>query len=388
MVVAFVAAVALVPSVDPASGSELVRVLLNRVGVTSSATLSSPEGLELHTPGSDAPVLVAQPGAEVVVSLAGNKVRVQNRQFDQVLAFSSGRAVTVKGSSASAYRGRLRILPAQDRLLVVNEVGLEAYLMGVVPAEAPPSFHPEALKAQAVAARTFALSKMLRAGDAPFDLDDTTASQSYLGVRVEKPATNAAVRQTANQVLLHDGAPIQALYCTVSGGVTASNEEAFGGLPLPYLRSVRDVNEGGSPYGAWSPHYEWEFVLRAYPGVGAVKRVEVIERTGSGRASTIRVVGEKGTLTVTGSAFRSAVGVNNLKSLLIDSVAETDQGVRVRGRGWGHGVGMCQAGAQARALEGQSYDRILSTYYAGARLTFLPEPAQFVRRLASSGPRR
>lgn len=388
MLAAIAASMALAHAPDLSVRPELIRVLLNRVGVTTAATLSSPEGVELYARGADAPILVAQPGAEVLVSLAGNKVRVQNQQFDQVLALSAGRTLRVKGSSAATYRGRLRILPSQNRLLVVNEVGLEAYLMGVVPAEAPASFHLEALKAQAVAARTFALSKVFHAGDAPFDLDDTTASQSYLGVRAEKAPTNVAVRETANQVLLYDGVPIQALYCTVSGGVTAANEEVFGGAPLPYLRSVPDVDETGSPYAGWSPHYAWEFVLRSYPRVGAVKRVDIVERTPSGRASVVRVVGESGTLTVSGSAFRITVGVNDLKSVLIDSVEAADGGVRIRGRGWGHGVGMCQAGAQARALSGQTYDRILSAYYPGARLTFLPEPGEFARRLASTLARR
>lgn len=386
MVAAVVAmlAVAPLPSRDFAPRPELVRVLLNRIGAVARVVLSSAEGFELFAPGQEAHILVAKPGQEAVVSLEAGKLRVGSKQFDQVLALPLGKTMTVAADKAAQYRGRVRTLVGAGRLMVVNELGLEAYLMGVVPAEAPASFHPEALKAQAVAARTFALAKMQRAGSAPFDLDDTTASQSYLGVAAEKPQTNVAVRETANQVLLHGGEPIQALYCTVSGGVTAANEEAFGGAPLPYLRSVRDADANGSSYGAWSPHHSWEFHVRAYPGVGAVKDVEVLRRTGSGRAAAIRVSGERGTLTVSGPAFRNAVGVNNLKSLLIDTIEATGQGVRIRGRGWGHGVGMCQAGAQGRALSGQTHDGILATYYPGARLTFLPEPVLFARGLLSS----
>lgn len=387
MVTAIAACLVLGPTTEASARPELIRVLLNRIGATATLTLSSQDGLELYALGSERSILEAEPGVKVTVTCVKGRIEIRNQQFDQVLVLSKGRTFTVVGSAIGVYRGRLRILPEGERLLAINEVGLEAYLMGVVPAEVPPSFHPEALKAQAVAARTFALSRILRAADSPYDLDDTTSSQSYLGFRSEKPQTNEAIRLTANQVLLYGGEPVQALYCTTSGGVTAANEEAFGGLPLPYLRSVLDVDRSGAPYGAWSPQYRWEFVLRSYPGVGIVKSVEVLERTPSGRAASIRVVGERGTLTVRGPAFRNAVGVNHLKSLLFESIEATGEGVRIRGRGWGHGVGMCQAGAQGRALSGQTYDRILSAYYPGVSLTFLAEPVLYVRELSSSALR-
>lgn len=367
---------------------ELVRVLLNGIGATTKVTLSSDAGLELFSAADRQPVAVLKAGDSVTISLEGNKIRVGSREFDEVLALSSGRTTTVAANAARTYRGRIRLLPAKERLFVVNEVGLEAYLMGVVPAEVPASFHPEALKAQAVAARTFALAKMIRSASDPFDFDDTTASQTYLGANAEKPETNAAIRETANQVLLYDGSPIEALYCTVSGGATASNEEAFGSVPLPYLRSLRDTDGRGTPYGAWSPHYSWEFLLREYPGVGAVKTVEVLSRTGSGRVATVRITGERGAITVSGPVFRSTVGVNKLKSLLIDSLSATEAGVRIQGRGWGHGVGMCQAGAQGRAMSGQTYDLILATYYPGASLMFLPDPVLYARGLATNRARR
>ena len=387
MVAAVVGLLAVAPltAQDPSPQPELIRVLLNRIEATTSVALSSDE---LFAPGEAEPVAVTKPGEQIAVSLEAGMLRIGTGRYNQVWALPLGRNITVSAGARRTYRGRIRLLPGTRRLLVVNEVGLEAYLMGVVPAEMPPSFHPEALKAQAGVARTFAMARILRAAGDVFDLDDTTASQSYLGIGIEAPQTNAAVRETANLALLYGGEPIQALYCTVSGGVTAGNEEAFGGVPLPYLRSVRDADPSGSPYGAWSPNQSWEFLLRAYPGVGAVMRVEVLKRTASGRAAAIRISGERGAVTVSGTSFRNAVGVNSLKSLLIDSVEATEQGVRIRGRGWGHGVGMCQAGAQGRALSGQTYDFILATYYPGASLTFLPEPVLFVRALAPALSRR
>jgi stage II sporulation protein D len=366
---------------------ELLRVLLNGIGTATKITLSADAGVELLSPGMEGPVVATGPGEPVTIRLEGTKLRVGSRQFDQVLALSRARTTTVTADATRTYRGRIRLLPGRQRVVVINEVGLEAYLMGVVPAEVPASFHPEALKAQAVAARTFALAKLLRSAGEAFDLDDTTASQTYLGAGAERPQTNTAIRETSNQVLLVDGSPIEALYCTVSGGFTASNDEAFDSAPLPYLRSVRDTDELGTPFGAWSPHYSWEFLLREYPGVGTVRSVEIVSRTGSGRVANVRITGERGSLMVSGAAFRNAVGVNNLKSLLIDSVVATEKGVRIRGRGWGHGVGMCQAGAQGRALGGQTYDRILATYYSGARLVFVPDPVVYTRGLATKSLR-
>ncbi|RMG25928.1 MAG: SpoIID/LytB domain-containing protein [Armatimonadetes bacterium] len=361
----------------PAEG--LVRVILNRIGGVSSVEIRADEGLDLFLPNASEPAQEVKGGAPVQFRANGDRLEAGSLKAAEVVALPKGRTIEVKGKAQGTYRGRLRLRAEKGVVVVVNELGLEAYLMGVLASEMPPSFAPEALKAQAIAARTYTLSRMAGRAAALYDLDDTTSSQTYLGTAGERPQTNEAVRLTSNLVLLYEGAPIQALYCTVSGGVTAGNEEAFGGTPLPYLRPIQDLDESGSPYGAWSPHFQWEALLTDYPGLGALKRVEILERTPSGRAKRVRLVGAGGSLTVSGTEFRTRVGVNRVRSLLIDEAIPGSQGVLIRGRGWGHGVGLCQAGAQGRALAGQSYQQILEAYYPTAKLTFLPNPVLVAR---------
>jgi stage II sporulation protein D len=349
------------------------------MGGVPSLEIRAEDGLDLYLPGSGEPVAQVPDGRALQVKAIGSRLEAAGVQASELVALPNGRTVEVNGKTKGNYRGRLRLRAQNGAVVVINELGLEAYLMGVLASEMPPSFAPEALKAQAVAARSYTLARMAGRRTAAYDLDDTTASQTYLGVAGERPQTNEAVRLTSNLALLYDGAPIQALYCTVSGGITAGNEEVFGGAPLPYLRPLQDCDPAGNPYGAWSPYYRWELLLTEYGDLGAVRRVEILERSTSGRAQRIRIVAAKGTVTVPGGEFRTRLGVNRLRSLLIDEVENTPSGVRIRGRGWGHGVGLCQAGAQGRALAGQTFEQILSAYYPGAALAFLPNPILVAR---------
>jgi len=134
---------------------------------------------------------------------------------------------------------------AGNRLTAVNIVYIEDYLLSVVPSEMPPSWHIEALKAQAVAARTFAVYRLGRFDARGFDLCDTTASQVYVGVTNEHPSTTQAVQATRGIMIFHNGRPIEAVYSSSSGGVTENSENAWGTV-LPYLRSVPDVHEVGA----------------------------------------------------------------------------------------------------------------------------------------------
>ena len=133
----------------------------------------------------------------------------------------------------------------------MNVVGLEAYLQGVVPREMPSAWPPEALKAQAVAARSYALAT--RAGRRAFDLYADVRSQVYGGVAAEEPATTTAVDATAGQVVLYDGKVATTFFFSTSGGRTASAADAWSGEPVPYLVSVADPYDDASPYHDWGP---------------------------------------------------------------------------------------------------------------------------------------
>ncbi len=150
-----------------------------------------------------------------------------------------------------AYRGRIVVDLVNGRLRAIDVLGLEQYLYGVVPAEMPSTWSPEALKAQAVAARSYALATRQIA--APFDLYGDTRSQVYRGVKAEQPSTNAAVDATAGQVLVYGGAVATTFFSSTSGGRTESASDVWGGRSLPYLVSVADPYDTLSPYHDWGP---------------------------------------------------------------------------------------------------------------------------------------
>ncbi len=150
-----------------------------------------------------------------------------------------------------AYRGQILVDVVDGKLRAINVLPLEQYLYGVVPAEMPSSWLPNALDAQAVAARSYALATRQLA--APFDVYSDTRSQMYLGIGREQPSTTAAVDATARQVLLYKGAVAATFFSSSSGGQTSSNVDAWGGKPLPYLVSVPDPYDVISPFHDWGP---------------------------------------------------------------------------------------------------------------------------------------
>src|SRR5215831_1394127 len=205
------------------------------------------------------------------------------------------------------YRGQMQVDVVSGKLRAINVIGLEQYLYGVVPSEMPFSWAPEALKAQAVVARSYALATR-RSG--AFDLYPDTRSQVYLGIEHEKPSTTSAVDATAGQVVLYQGAVAKTYFFSTSGGRTASAEDIWGEA-VPYLVSVPD------PYDSISPHHSWGPL--AYTGAALAKRLKMkgrvmdvqTELNSSGRVKTLTVVGSQGTLAIPGANVRQRLGVQS-----------------------------------------------------------------------------
>ena len=255
------------------------------------------------------------------------------------------------GSAALAlkhrYRGSIQIDVSAGKLRAINMVGLEQYLYGVVPSEMPYTWAPEALKAQAIAARSYALATR-RTG--AFDLYPDTRSQVYLGIEHEKPSTNAAVNATAGQVVLYDGEVAKTYFFSSSGGRTASAEDVWG-EPVPYLVSVPD------PYDSISPHHDWgPFVFTGAKLAKMLKmKGQVVdlqpELNSSGRIKVLNVIGTKGTLAVPGAVLRTKMGLRSTWfSVGVLSLAAPTQTVVFGGRAKLIGVarGLTQAVLQQR----------------------------------------
>jgi stage II sporulation protein D len=205
------------------------------------------------------------------------------------------------------YRGSIQVDVADGKLRAINYVGLEQYLYGVVPSEMPFSWHPEALKAQAVVARSYALA-VRKTG--AFDLYPDTRSQVYLGIDHERSSTNAAVDATAAKVVLYGGQVARTYFFSTSGGRTASSQDVWG-TAVPYLVSVPDPYDTISPYHDWGPF--------AFTGAKLGKLMKAPGRlvdlqpelNGSGRVTSITAVGTNGSVVVDASKLRRRLGLRS-----------------------------------------------------------------------------
>ncbi|HVM17902.1 MAG TPA: SpoIID/LytB domain-containing protein [Gaiellaceae bacterium] len=240
-------------------------------------------------------------GPKLVVKIRRKPVRLASP-----VRFAGGSApVALDGKP---YRGALVVRSRGGRMSAVNHVSLERYLGGVVPYEMPHSWHPEALKAQAVVARSYALATLKPRK--LFDVFDDQRSQVYGGVRAETPETNRAVGATAGRVLFHGDAIAATFYHSTSGGRTAAIRDVWPKAEaLPYLRAVEDPHDRTSPHHTWGPLTLTRAQLAARLKVPALRRARdvVVTRNGSGRAQQVRVVTPAGTRTVDAADFRVAL---------------------------------------------------------------------------------
>lgn len=291
-----------------------------------------------------------------------------------------GEVLTIRPSGAGElaldgrrYRGALELRHKSGGLTAVNIVPVDDYLRSVVPEEMPTDWPAEALKAQSVAARSFSLASRGRHASEGYDLCTTTHCQLYTGTAAEKTASTAAVRATRGEVLTYGGKPIEALFHTDSGGMTENSEDVWGSH-VPYLRAVRDAQIKTLPWTKTITRADLERKLAAKGhNIGKVRSIALSplaigraakDRTASGRVKTMTVTGTKGTATLSGTTWRSLLG---LKSTLFDAKLTKDV-VTFTGYGSGHGLGISQWGAKRLAETGKSYADILHHYYTGTTL--------------------
>ena len=323
----------------------------------------------------------------------------------------------VRAQGTPSYGGRLEILDTENGLVLVNEIDMEAYLKKVIPSEMPSSYEKEALKAQAVCARTYAFvqSRSNSYSEYGAQIDDSTQFQVYNNVDPDEK-TAQAVQETYGKMLYYNENPITAYYFSTSCGTT-TNASIWDSDPedTPYLRCLSlqtarsrlsfaseeafasFIKKKNFPaYDASYPLYRWNFrtngtiIASHIGGVGKITGVSVTERGPGGVAMKLLVKGSEGETTISGqNAIRSALGDASLTLTLMDgktsdgwsllpsgflAIEETgtdEQGVvqfRVYGGGYGHGVGMSQNGAQGMAKAGMGYEEILKYFYDGVTI--------------------
>jgi stage II sporulation protein D len=253
----------------------------------------------------------------------------------------------------------------------VETVDLEEYVANVVSAEVPSSWPLAALEAQAVAARTFALAQKVAQGPlSRAHLRASVLDQAYAQGRASAQARQAA-RSTHGEVLTYGAAPIAAYFSASCGGRSEAAEDAFRLAPgtTPYLTGAReDDADGGRRWTVRIPLAALSAALRKGGRILAeVSGLSVVDRTASGRAREILVRTSGGSRRLDAAELRQILGYTTLPSLLFEVSVERRSAV-FRGRGSGHGVGLCQWGARARALRGSDYRAILAHYYPGAEI--------------------
>jgi stage II sporulation protein D len=216
------------------------------------------------------------------------------------------------GVRDGAFRGELEFRPSGGKLLVINAVGLDDYVRGVVAGESPPTWPAEALKAQAVAARTYAITSNA-GGTQGFTQWSDTRSQVYRGVAGETPTTDAAVAATSREIVTYLGRPVTTFFFSTSGGRTENVENSFlGATPQPWLKSVEDPYDNASPRHRWGPmrftRKQAQARLRGYVK-GTLRTIKVTRRGVSPRIVSAQVVGSEGTTTISGPTLRTRFGL-------------------------------------------------------------------------------
>lgn len=293
------------------------------------------------------------------------------------------------------YRGRLHVIRDLTGLTLMNRLPLESYLAGVIGGELGPRRTDErqAMLAQAVVSRTFALKNRGRWEQQGFDAWADVRDQVYVGVAGETPAAWEALRATRGEVVRYHAELVEAYYHSTCGGSTAAVEEAFQGAQgRPYLRPVSDASGGGHYYCELSPRFRWReewdgarlrailsrtlpAVMKTAAGLPRVTDIAVTRTTASGRVGELRIEFQHADIRVAGTDVRAVLRPQSdqlLGSTAFQLAVTRDGGevshVVATGTGWGHGVGFCQWGAVGRARAGQDYRTIVTTYYPGTNV--------------------
>jgi len=274
----------------------------------------------------------------------------------------------------SRFRGSMDLLVSQPgrQLYAINRLEIEGYLYGVLHHEVSAWWPMEALKAQAVAARTYALYQARASARAEYDLKSSTSSQVYGGSTTERFRTTSAVDATAGQVLTYQGKIFPAYFHATCAGLTAAADELWKISLKPIGGGVR------CGFCRVSPHYQWtarvplseieEKLAHNGRPIGQLLKIELLTRTPSYRVGSLRLTGTGGEVVIAAKDFRVWIGGDRMRSTSF-TVRVADDSAEFHGRGWGHGVGLCQWGALGQSLLGRKYAEILRFYYRDSEIT-------------------
>ena len=388
---------ATIPGLKDEEPSSFIRVPFVRVLLgenQSEATFSAQKAfaIECLTLGQQAVYHASRPitvyGYGRTLKVVGYTGLVIQEGVDEVNIIPRGTDNRIRVND-NMYRGIIQILPHGQNIRLVNIVYMEDYLRGVVPPEIGKRTENEleAVKAQAVTARTYAMAHLQQYPNEPFDLKSSVYDQVYEGARVENKLVNKAIDATAGIVASYQDKLINAYYHSTCGGMTDDISQVWDRQSLPYLKPVAD--NGAC---SWSKYYSWKEVftekqlrgrIEQYMAsdrgrdlrIGRIRDIKVIKRTPGGRVATLAVYTDTDIYRFYRDRIRWVIGRTSNPDLILpsdkfDVYIERDnngrlQAVTFKGSGYGHGIGMCQCGAIGMSREGWTFDKILKHYYKG-----------------------
>lgn len=373
-------------------------------GAKESVSVSSENGFETAQAEDLGAGIVAriEEGNIVLYNAAEDTVIYTGVEGAEVKAVARDSAFELDGKK---YRGNIIFRPQDGKITIINEVLLDDYVCGVVAGEMPSSWPKEALKAQAVAARCYALKSLSKHADFGFDLCSTTNCQVYGGIASETERTNEAVKETAGIVAAFDNKVVDTLFYSSNGGYVEAAENVWGGN-YPYFQTFKDEYEKTDEISGavWTVEFSPEEIKSrlAENGVdiGDILDMEVVKTSESGRVLEVKITGTKGTKSYTRSYARTflslksqlytitapegsglyVLGASGQSSVSGEYYILTAEGLDTRsapksngnyiisGRGYGHGVGMSQWGARYMAEKGLTFEDIIKYYFKGAEL--------------------
>jgi len=386
---ALVLLIALLPTVTHASQTQprTIRVALLRYykGI-KQVTLSAKSGLNIGDTGKTAPsamISAGDTGLRLSIS-GGDPVDAGAPLSVSPVDPTDTVHVAAPGKRECDYRGKIDVILKPAALLLVNAVDLEDYLPGNVPQEMPFTYPLEALKAQAIAARTYALANLGKHDSDGCDLCDTEQCQVYGGVLAERDRCTEAIRATKGIVLLYNGKLAEALYSGDCGGITQDYGEAHATAPIPYLRTV--VEPEGLRHASWEAtlslrEIENKLVAAGVKEAAGLSSLKVSKTSASGRVLELEVTGVPGTVAISGLKFRNALGARVVRSMLLTMEITPDGNVVMKGKGHGHGQGLCQVGSGGLASPPFNYTcaQILAHYFPGTTLSSQPTSVEITK---------
>lgn len=358
-----------VPQAKQSTPLKTVRVLLAEN--QSSASIKHSAQVYVYTKNLDKKYKISAEGTLSIRALGNAQVQAGTLKTNQPIILEPAKGTLLTWNN-NIYAGKIFIVPAKNSFLLVEHVDLENYLYGVLPYEMNYSWPLEALKAQAVAARTYTLKTLENVRNKNFDLYSDVRSQMYKGGGKQYDSVKKAVDGTRGKVLTYNHALFYTYYHGNCGGGTDDVRSwNFGAASLKPLSGASCAYDKHSKSFTWQMNVPAAKVMAYAKTVGltgTLKNVQVASKTSTGRATYLTIHSSKGSKKVSCPKFRLSTGIRSCK---ITRISTSGQQVRFEGKGYGHGVGMCQDGANGMAQKGKTYEQILKNYYPGATITQL-----------------